>query len=211
MLISPTELLKLLQQSNSWDVFFLLIFIPIAISALWKAPAVIRFFSDRKKEKLSYLEEVALSDQTDEVIRSLALEEHHRESFKRISGISASKKYREKLKSIIERSEGEVTLEDLSKAKDYLWFKEGNVLVRIGILEKAFVAISVVAYLTLLVLALFSLVSFFYLLVSGGLTIKTAVGPFALLFASVVGMFFFVNEYWKYRLAIKIEKTLRKE
>ncbi|MFO6420537.1 hypothetical protein ACLBKS_10070 [Hylemonella sp. W303a] len=122
MLFDP--LLRALETGN-WGIVFLV----VAVALIFNLRAILDFFEHRRQRREEFVKEALKIDALTDASRSIFEEELNYLLFKKITGISANRALREKLKDIVDRSAGEVQLSHLCRVKNLLRMKSGKLSV----------------------------------------------------------------------------------
>jgi hypothetical protein len=157
-------LLNALQNGN-WGLFFVV----IAIALIINLRAIQEFLEYRESRHERFVKEAIKIDSVDPLVRSFLAEELDHVLFKRVTGISADRALREKIKDLVDRSGGELKVSQIAKAKSHVKMKSGRLLIEFTAFDKFH---SIVNYCFAIVIAVYALIFFMLPSAIKGVTIQ---------------------------------------
>jgi len=117
-------LLKALE-SGSWGIAFLL----VALAVIVKLRPIFEFLERQQSRREEFVKSALQVEAVAGAARSFLEEELNYLLLKKVTGISADRHLREKLKEIVDRSAGEIQTLQLAKAKSHLHLKDGTLSI----------------------------------------------------------------------------------
>lgn len=125
------ELIKKLIDSlenGNW----LIALVVIAIAIIVNLKDILEFLERQGNKKEEFIKEALKIDSVKGAARTFIEEELNYLIFKKVTGISADKVFREKVKEIIEKAEGELQFFQVARARKHLSVKEGKIIVKLS-------------------------------------------------------------------------------
>ncbi|WP_374327382.1 hypothetical protein [Azonexus sp.] len=119
-------LLKSLENGN-----WLVVILVVAIAVVVNLRAILEFFERRGTRREEFVKDALKIDVVRDAARSVLEEELNYLVFKRVTGISADRALREKIKSLVDRSDGELQTFQFARARKHTTMKDGKLLIRI--------------------------------------------------------------------------------
>lgn len=114
---------------------WLVVIVIIAIAVIVNIKAILEFFERRGKRRDEFVKESLKLEEVKDSTRFFLEEELNYLVFKRITGISANKILREKIKILIDKSNGELQTFQLAHASNHLKMKDGKLTINITIAD----------------------------------------------------------------------------
>lgn len=147
-------LLTALNASN-WTAFFVV----IAATLILNLKKISDFFDERANRHRNFIEETLKGEAVSGAARTFLEEELNYFIFKKITGISADATLREKLRDVISKSEGELSIRHLAKAGQFIRMKRGKLSIVVTTSDHVWSAINILmaCIVSLIALALFML------------------------------------------------------
>jgi len=121
---------------GNWLNLFLILFFVVVGVIMWKFIPISEFFDRRSKEAQIYLQESLAINTFSKPTEIFFTDLLHEIIFKRVTGITADKIFREKIILIIEKSNGKIQRTQIAKAWKYLFLNEENGILSVK-LEKS--------------------------------------------------------------------------
>lgn len=147
-------LLAALNASN-WTAFFVV----IAVTLILNLKKIADFIDERANRHRKFVEETLKVEAVSGAARVFLEEELNYFIFKKITGIYADATLREKLGDVIARSEGELSIRQMAKARQFIRMKRGKLSIVVTAWDRVWSAINIfmAGTVSLIALALFML------------------------------------------------------
>lgn len=125
---------KLIELINGGD--YLLVVLVVLGAVVFNFRAIVDFFEERNKARISKLTEALQCEHLSELTKIHLQEELATEHFKRSTGIRAEKQLRDALIKVHKNTNGELRFEHFKRAIRYLSFKDNQLTVHISKYEE---------------------------------------------------------------------------
>jgi hypothetical protein len=119
-------------QTGNWSI----VFVVVAVVVVVNLRSILEFLERRELRREEFVKDALKVEALAGAARVFLEEELNYLLFKKVTGIPADKPLREKLKSFIDKSAGEVQMWQLARAKEHLRIKDGKLIVVVGIWDR---------------------------------------------------------------------------
>ena len=115
-------------ESGDWSIVFAI----VSVALIFNLRPIFDFFERRRQRREEFVKEALKIDALIGASRSILEEELNYLLFKKITGISANRTLRDKLKDVVDRSGGEIQISHLARVKGLIRMKNGQLSIVVG-------------------------------------------------------------------------------
>lgn len=154
-------------QDGQWSVGAFVVVVAVVVNLR----AILEFFERRGSRREEFVKEALKIEVVRDAARSFLEEELNYLVFKRVTGISADRPLREKIKSLVEQSRGELQTFQFARARKFIKMKEGKLSIQIGRFDKVEQAFN---WVSAVFVAIFAMTGFVLPVLLKGATLQNA-------------------------------------